>query len=430
MSSGMKVISSNDSAKAFLPGDLICSGDNPDELARKIIDISSGKSESLRSYVVENHNLNNLIEKISSVMIGGELSANTIFVYPFPSASKHNKYIELLYGSVEKVKNPRAVIKIKKYKGLMPVVANVFNFRKDKHIVHIHWENILYGSHYFLKSMAFICFNFSILLVLKTLFNVSVVWTMHNLAGHDYPWPFIDKIGRKLMFSISDAIIIQQKETARCLAQSNPNKKIVFLPHGNYINSYGPIAQDQDSVRASMGINKGDLVLLSLGIVKPYKKIECIMEVIKELENSNVSQAKLAIAGSSNSSYGENIRKSAGDSKSIVFDNKFIPDQEIPAYLRMADYSIFWYDNTVLTSGGIILSLSYGVPVIARNIEAAELIESGKNGFKFSDKNELKKLILELITRPRLDNQEVMDSVKDLGWDKIASYLVDLYVSS
>jgi len=66
MACGMRVLSSNDASKSFLPPDAIFDGNNPIELAERIISQSKSEAnEKLRDYVVKNHNLDKLIDKIS-----------------------------------------------------------------------------------------------------------------------------------------------------------------------------------------------------------------------------------------------------------------------------------------------------------------------------------------------------------------------------
>lgn len=65
MASGMNVLSSNDAATVFLPRDLIFAEDSPQELAEKIKKIyRKNFGQELRNYVVENHNLEKLLDKI------------------------------------------------------------------------------------------------------------------------------------------------------------------------------------------------------------------------------------------------------------------------------------------------------------------------------------------------------------------------------
>lgn len=69
MACGMKVLSSNDASRSFLPQNLIFDDENSQELANRILELKdSDFNQDLRQYVVQNHNLDNLIDKMSSTM--------------------------------------------------------------------------------------------------------------------------------------------------------------------------------------------------------------------------------------------------------------------------------------------------------------------------------------------------------------------------
>ena len=69
MACGMNVLSSNDSSKAFLREEMIFQEDDSEELANKIKNLRNADyGQELRDYVLKNHNLDNLISKISAVI--------------------------------------------------------------------------------------------------------------------------------------------------------------------------------------------------------------------------------------------------------------------------------------------------------------------------------------------------------------------------
>ena len=69
MACEMNILSSNDSSRSILPKELIFNENDPIELAEKIQLVSQKPhSQELRNYVVENHNLNKLINKISEII--------------------------------------------------------------------------------------------------------------------------------------------------------------------------------------------------------------------------------------------------------------------------------------------------------------------------------------------------------------------------
>jgi len=72
MASGIKVLSSNDWSHHNLPPELTFNENDPLELANKIKNTSQTDfREQLKDYVVKNHNLDGLIEKISSIISRG-----------------------------------------------------------------------------------------------------------------------------------------------------------------------------------------------------------------------------------------------------------------------------------------------------------------------------------------------------------------------
>jgi len=69
MSCGMKVLSSSDVSKPFLPPELIFNDSDSVELAEKIIALANANPDNkLREYVVQHHNLDKLVDKISLII--------------------------------------------------------------------------------------------------------------------------------------------------------------------------------------------------------------------------------------------------------------------------------------------------------------------------------------------------------------------------
>lgn len=408
MASGMSVVSSNDASRGFLPPGLIFNQDDPAELAAKIKNIRTAQVQNLRQYVVENHSLDKLIDKIYKMCV-----SKNITIYPFPFSSKSNKYIDLLYFKMD-----ARVLESKSFSSLLG---------RKPGIIHIHWTNVVYGSKFFVKTLILMAWNFIILWLLK-IKGHQVVWTKHNYYPHESKWIWLDKIGQWILFKTADAVTVHQK--------GEQNKKIIFIPHGNYINAYGPRSNKRAEIRNKFGFSEEDIVLISVGAIKPYKKIENIMAAFNAVQidlrsRGNIDFAsqnsiKLLIAGKCDREYAKKLKTIISDN--IKLDCNFIPDDEIPDHLAAADYSIFWYDNSVLTSGGIVLSLSYGLPVIARNISAADLVKDGENGFLFNNERELSDIIKKLSNTSKFDPDKIIGTVENLNWENIAKQFMTLFL--
>lgn len=67
MACGMKVLSSNDAAKSFLPKGLIFSSNDPEDLSLKILRPDKADFDA-RQYVLDNHDLKKLIDKITAII--------------------------------------------------------------------------------------------------------------------------------------------------------------------------------------------------------------------------------------------------------------------------------------------------------------------------------------------------------------------------
>ncbi|OGM99543.1 MAG: hypothetical protein A2817_01145 [Candidatus Yanofskybacteria bacterium RIFCSPHIGHO2_01_FULL_39_8b] len=339
-----------------------------------------------------------------------------IAIYPFPLSSKNNKYISLLYSNLTIIKDDfeYEIINCEnKFTKLFKFSKNSAKF--DKNIVHIHWTNSIYGSKFLVRSIFLMVLNFSILVYLKKVKRFKIFWTKHNYFSHDFPYPFIDGLGRAILFRLADKVIIQQSLEYEKVKQDS---KFLFIPHGNYVGVYG-ILGNRNKIRTKFGIKNDEVLIISLGIIKPYKKIENVIRAFKKSSNTKL---KLLIAGQCSEEYDRLLKKEALGFDRIIFDFNFIEDNNVSDYFAAADLSVFWYDDSVLTSGGVVLSLSYGTPVITRNIAASELIKDGKNGFIYNTEDQLVS-ILNGLNSGQFDRESIVGSVENLSWESIAKKL-------
>lgn len=349
-------------------------------------------------------------------------------IFVLPSSNKNNAYINLFVDSL-KVQGGVRVIGLKNDDPFY-----IFSYwRKGElagtqNILHVHWPTVLYGSRFVARSLFRIAKNALLLAILKTFLNVKIVWTLHNFHAHDYPHRWIDVLGQKMIRSFADLIIVQQKKTLADYKKKYPKKNTQFIPHANYIDVYGPLLNRDNNLRTSLGFSDQDIVLISLGVIAPYKVNEKIIDAIK---NAGAPNVKLLICGKGKEEYLNQLEKYAGKHPSVVIKSGFIADTDISKYLSIADYSVFYYDDSEMTSGGVILSLSYGIPAIVRNIPAAEII-SAQNGHIFADENALSAIIKSIselpAQRPSPEGQRaIIETVRQDSWVSGANTLLRLY---
>lgn len=350
-----------------------------------------------------------------------------INIFILPSKNKNNKYIELLINSFKNNNLNMQIFDLKK--DTICYILYLICFKKipkARNIIHIQWSTVLYGSRFVLKSTLMLFVNVIILLVAKKILKVKIVWTVHNFFAHDYPHPFIDKLGRKWLRTISDSIIVQQVSTLSDYINKYPSKNIRYVPPGNYIDAYGPIESRNNVFRRSFGFADNDLVLISLGAIAPYKLNENIIRSVIYLRKK-FPRLKLLIVGKGKDEYIEKLRKMTMGDNGVIIKNLFVPDIEIPKYFSISDYSIFYYDTSEMTSGGIILSLSYGIPVLSRAIPGAEMVR-GDSGFTFHNEEGLKIILVDILSRfENKTSDDIINIVRQFDWNLIATDLARIY---
>lgn len=290
-----------------------------------------------------------------------------------PYQNKNNKYIDILLKSLG--------------------ISGNDDFKKgEKNILHIHWYSPKKIFYY---------------LYLKFFYNTKIVWTVHNRYMHDYKYPIFDKIARKALETFSDKIIVHQKSETKNFPKS------VYIPHVNYIDVYGQKVERDNELRKSFGIKDDEILLLSLGVQAPYKLNEKIAEAVMKSINGKI---KLLIIGKGKTDFVSNEK--------VIIKNQFVDDKDVPKYLSIADYAVFYYDDSEMTSGSMILSLSYGLPVIIRNIPASEAVNQS-NGFVFESFDDL----VNILDNLKKGVYDTIESVKDQSSVNITRELKKIYES-
>jgi glycosyltransferase involved in cell wall biosynthesis len=235
---------------------------------------------------------------------------------------------------------------------------------KKGDVVHIHWPSFFYASRgsYFYLTYSFL--RFAALLTLFRLKRAKIVWTAHNMMPHDKSrCPAFDVVARHLVIAASSCVFIHSEESMRLLAQRFPRilHKNSIIPHGNWINRYGPMMQ-RDEARAKLGVPDHAFLYLMFGQCKTYKDIIGLVKVFLRMASSSDF---LIIAGRfPDAEYLQDVIIERNGDPRVIIQNQFIPDSEVSLYLGASDIMCMPYQE-ILTSGTAMLSLSYGRPVLS-----------------------------------------------------------------
>jgi glycosyltransferase involved in cell wall biosynthesis len=299
----------------------------------------------------------------------------------------------------------------------------------NTNILHLHWPYLFLmpknRGKTILKSIIFI----SELLILKQ-FGTKIVWTVHNILSHEGKFSSIELFFKKLLARLCDKIIAHypyaKSEIQRIYGIKDSS--IVIIPHGNYIQCYENTI-NRTQARKRLKINT-DLVFLYFGSIKPYKGVLDLINVFKGLPQW---QTKLLIVGQPlNDEIADKIREGCSLYKNIKLIFGFIPEHEVQIYMNAADIVVLPYRD-ILTSGAVILAISFGKPVIAPSIGCIPDILDREGSFLYDplERNSLLKT-MKLVLKTNVDDLRRMgehnfELAKQFNWDDIAKRTCNVY---
>jgi glycosyltransferase involved in cell wall biosynthesis len=204
---------------------------------------------------------------------------------------------------------------------------------------------------------------------------------------------------------------------------------VSVIPHPSYIGVY-PSQVSRAHARRQLGLDDGDFVYLFIGGIRPNKGIETLIKTFHSLTGDHLH---LVIAGKSSGSsdYANRINESARtDTRIKVFD-KFIPDSELQIYLNACDIVVLPFAR-ILSSGSVMLALSFGRPVIAPAIGCLPETISPDSGLLYSpdDSASLEAALRQsLVLNLTAMGYAGLRSIEPLTWSEMASKTKDVYTS-
>ncbi len=260
----------------------------------------------------------------------------------------------------------------------------------------------------------------------------GIVWTAHNLENHENRFRTLDRFCTRMVARQAHGIIAHTESAKNAVIERFGQKdKVCVIPHGHYIGAY-PNDVSPAQAREALGIPKDAIAMLNLGLVRPYKGILGLVERFKELSHPD---AQLIIAGGVNrEDHGREVAARIGESSNIRFLPTFVPDDQIQVLMNASDVVVLPYRD-ILTSGSLILAMSFGKACIAPRIGCMSdtLDESGGFLYDPSDPNGLHDAMREAIRRKdelAEMGQHNIQVAEQWRWDDIARMTLDVYTQS
>lgn len=268
----------------------------------------------------------------------------------FPMSAKENKVIDILYKPLRD-------------KGLILLNYNWFgsNFSKLD-IFHVHWPDaVLMGNSRWRIYIKLALFLFSV--GICSLRNKPIIYSVHNISSHEGNHPRLEKILWRFFIPRVSVFIHMNSnsiEEFRTRWHDAPGKDVV-IRHPHYERNPVVVASKSEA-KKRLGISGARFVILSFGLVRPYKGLEDLIATFKGWSRSD---AQLIILGRPVSEdYGDQLTQAAKGDRRISLQFRYVPDDELETYLSASDL-IAMTHKKLNNSGVAIMALSSGRPVLA-----------------------------------------------------------------
>jgi glycosyltransferase involved in cell wall biosynthesis len=298
-------------------------------------------------------------------------------------------------------------------------------------VLHVHWpERQVLAPGWKLRKIAeFALFRFYSFAT--RLRGGKVVWTAHNAFPHDKPRSGLNLYLWKRFLSRLDGVIYLSEESKRQIESEFPvlrRKQSVVIQHGDYLEWLAAMnvraARDRIS-RESLGIPQDAKVILSFGLIRPYKGIDLLVEQFKLLDDDT----HLVIAGyTSRPELREKIEQLSQGRPNIHLLLRWAEGEELAALLELSDMVVLPY-RTITNSGAALLALSAQLPILGPNMGSMPELQHlvGSEWVRLFDGKISQTQLREAISW--LQTPRGAPDMKPFSWPRIASETLAHYKS-
>ena len=267
----------------------------------------------------------------------------------------------------------RLIIKGLKQKGVTirkttyPSPMSSFSIAVNGGVFHINWPEFYYKmGKGLIKMLVSIMLALSLIIsmmIMRFLFGIRVVFSLHNLLPHNSERRWLDRIVYSAVIFCSSSVICHCIKAKELINEHYPtySGKVIVIPHPNFMGVYGD-KMNKYEMRDILNLPQDVYIYIFFGKVRAYKGIK---ELVKEFREVGGTEDRLLIVGSDDGTgYIEEIKRIAGDDERIMIRGIWVLDEFVNLYMSCADCLVLPYRD-ILTSGGVLLSAQYCIPLVA-----------------------------------------------------------------
>jgi glycosyltransferase involved in cell wall biosynthesis len=223
------------------------------------------------------------------------------------------------------------------------------------------------------------------LLARRVLHDVSrvrpLVITVHNVLPHDEHEARNARVQRWWgdVYGMADVLICHSEhsvsEVGRVFGRRLLRRTVV-VPHGVGSPAWGDLgALSQEDARSRIGLPQSGKIVLSLGVVLPYKGLSILLRALPHSEVASPPQLLIAGWCPDWADYDGIIRKSSLQER-VILRLGWIPDEKIPLYIKASDTLALPYSR-IDASGVAAAGAFFAAPLLLSDIPGFRSVWGG-----------------------------------------------------
>ncbi len=220
----------------------------------------------------------------------------------------------------------------------------------------------------------------AISLFIKRRTNIPIVFICHNVVPHEGG----GALDRRLALTVlrhGDAFIVHSEQDRHRLQALLPGTFILKAQLPTYVElTHQTLRPSHDDLRRSLGLPDGVPVLLFFGFVRPYKGLEYLIQALRIVRKER--DARVLVVGEfwTSLEYYQHFAHEFGVEDSIVWVDRYVPDEDLGAYFGLASVVVLPYVSAT-QSAVVQLAFGFGKPVITTRVGGLqEVVKDGHNG--------------------------------------------------
>src|SRR5579884_346277 len=246
------------------------------------------------------------------------------------------------------------------------VLAHIRARRPD--VVHVQWAMVP-----IVDGMAFRAIRRA---------GVRLIYTVHDIYPHYGQLRRWLLSTRPLLHLADDLIVHTEANKAQlCEIAGLPPEKVHHIAQGNVVDWSGPRVP-RDAARRRLGLLADAPLILFFGVIKPYKRLEMLLEALSSVLAS-LPETRLLVAGRPEGGFDryQQVVDRLGLGDRVVTHLGYIPESAVPDYFAAANVLALPYTDADF-SGVLLHAASFGLPAVATETGGLhQVIADGETGF-------------------------------------------------